>query len=91
MLKINIALMLVLFFSTSALGHSGGQDKNGGHFDRKINTYHCHSQSCKAQHNVSQQAYEQAEKGSFSNLYNLRAGRIGLILTGTARIQGTDY
>jgi hypothetical protein len=73
MLKINISIILVLFISISAYGHSGGQDKNGGHFDRKTNTYHCHSQSCKSQHKASQQAHEQAEKGSFSNLYNRKS------------------
>ena len=73
MLKTNISLILALFISLPAFGHSGGQDKNGGHFDRKTNTYHCHSQRCKAQQKASQQAHEQAEKGSFSNLYNRKS------------------
>ena len=62
-------LMLV---SIVASGHSGRQDSNGGHFDRKTGVYHCHGESCKEQHKKSKAALKEAvnDNRKFSLVYN---------------------
>ena len=69
--KLIFSLVLILV-PMLAFGHSGGQDKNGGHFDRHSETYHCHSKACKAQHKQSKTAQKEAtaEGRQFSLVYN---------------------
>jgi endonuclease YncB( thermonuclease family) len=38
-----VLLVMALCLQASALAHSGGLDKNGGHMDRRTGTYHYHS------------------------------------------------
>ena len=38
--------MLLAFVSSVSFAHSGGQDKNGGHYDRSTGLYHCHKAYC---------------------------------------------
>lgn len=41
-----VGLFLIIFVSIPIFGHSGRTDKNGGHFNRKTDIYHCHSSFC---------------------------------------------
>jgi len=41
-----LIISLLLFYPSLCFSHAGGQDENGGHFNRKTNEYHCHSASC---------------------------------------------
>lgn len=34
--------MLAVLLSAAAGAHSGGLDRNGGHYNRKTGEYHCH-------------------------------------------------
>lgn len=64
--------ILLLFLSIPALvfAHPGGLDKQGGHFDRKTNTYHCHKAPCFSIHKQVEEAQQEAEPGTFSSVYN---------------------
>ena len=44
-LKFSFVLVATLLAS-NACGHGGGQDSNGGHFDRGTGEYHCHADDC---------------------------------------------
>ena len=35
-------VILILAFSTTVMGHSGGTDSNGCHTNHKTGDYHCH-------------------------------------------------
>lgn len=37
-----IGFVIFLFWSSTAFGHSGRTDSNGGHFNRKTGEYHTH-------------------------------------------------
>ena len=39
-------LLVATLLASNACGHSGGQDSNGGHFDRSTGEYHCHADDC---------------------------------------------
>ena len=41
-MKTLATLLIVLAWTTSASAHSGGQDANGCHNDKKAGNYHCH-------------------------------------------------
>lgn len=41
-MKIFLALVMFVGFSTSAHAHGGGLDSNRCHMDHKTGTYHCH-------------------------------------------------
>jgi hypothetical protein len=59
-----------MVFPGVVMAHAGGIDKNGGHFDRKANVYHCHKASCIAQHKAADEAFKEAKPGSYNKLYN---------------------
>lgn len=67
-----MTVLLSITHPGMAVAHPGGQDQQGGHFNRKTNTYHCHSQSCIQQQQLSQQALDiaQQEKRAYSTLYS---------------------
>lgn len=58
-------LLLILAFA-----HGGEVDKQGGHFNRKDNTYHCHKKSCSSIRKQTKEAYKQADPGTYSSVYN---------------------
>jgi hypothetical protein len=64
------ALLLFLLIPALVFSHPGGLDKQGGHFDRKANTYHCHKEPCFLIHKQSEDAYQKAEPGTYSRVYN---------------------
>ncbi len=66
-----LVFLLAVFQSGLAVAHAGKQDNQGGHFNRKTNTYHCHTKACFQQHGQSEQALEEAhqESRAFSKLY----------------------
>ena len=61
MISKKIAAIALLLAPTLSFSHSGGQDSNGGHTNRKTGDYHCHSESCKSQHKQSNKALKQAK------------------------------
>ena len=65
-------MSLVLLVSGIVYGHGGGQDSQGGHFNRKTNEYHCHKESCVVTHRKAKSALHEAKKEgrAFSSLYN---------------------
>jgi hypothetical protein len=71
MSKIVIYIVLALCPAAS-FGHGGGLDKNGGHFNRKTNVYHCHREPCLSTATKSAEALEEAEREgrAFTTLYN---------------------
>lgn len=46
MCKTGIVWLFGLFASFAAMPHSGGLDSNGGHYDHKTGSYHCHRAPC---------------------------------------------
>jgi hypothetical protein len=65
--------ILGLFFILSpalVFAHSGALDKQGGHFNRKTDTYHCHREPCISTQSQVLEATKQAESDSFIKLYN---------------------
>lgn len=42
MKKIAWTFVLSVALATPSLGHGGGLDANGGHYDNKTGKYHCH-------------------------------------------------
>jgi hypothetical protein len=69
--KIVIYIVLALC-PVASFAHGGGVDKNGGHFNRKSNTYHCHREPCLSTATKSAKAIEEAEREgrAFTTLYN---------------------
>jgi|GEM_PF-2767116 len=57
-------------FKVSA--HSGGINKQGGHFNRSTNQYHCHREPCSSIHKQSIDALNEAdrENRAYSSVYN---------------------
>lgn len=41
-----IVFLIFFVWGTQAFAHSGGLDSNGGHYNRKTGTYHCHRCPC---------------------------------------------
>lgn len=66
------SVLILLILSWSSLGHNGGLDRSGGHFDRKNGGYHCHREPCVGRHAASHRATAAAvERGvKLSYLYN---------------------
>lgn len=46
MKKLFPLLLILLFFPQSVSAHRGGQDANGGHYNRATGEYHCHRAGC---------------------------------------------
>lgn len=65
-----IILLLFLLIPVLAFAHGGGLDKQGGHLNRKTDTYECHKEPCFSIHKQSEKAYQKAEPGTYSNVYN---------------------
>lgn len=61
-----------LLATSAAMAHPGGQDKNGGHFNRKTNEYHCHSEPCFSNKGQVERATDEADREGrqYSKLYN---------------------
>ena len=62
--------LLLLLLPILVFAHGGAVDKQGGHFDRKNNTYHCHKEPCFSIHKQSEEAYRQADPSTYSRVYN---------------------
>jgi Protein of unknown function (DUF1524) len=62
--------LLIFFFPIVSFAHPGGLDEQGGHFDRKTNTYHCHEEPCFSIHRQVEEATQKAESRTFSSVYN---------------------
>ena len=62
--------LLLLLMPVFVLAHGGAVDRQGGHFDRKSNTYHCHKEPCFSIHKQSEEAYRQADPSTYSKVYN---------------------
>ena len=65
-----IVFLLSLLSPIFANAHNGGLDKQGGHFNRKDNTYHCHKEPCFSVHKQVDEAYREAEPGTYSKIYS---------------------
>ena len=59
-------LLLMLLFPILAFAHGGDVDKQGGHFNRKAKTYHCHKEPCFSIHKQAEDAYRQADPSTYS-------------------------
>ncbi len=66
----NYFFLLCLLIPALVFAHGGGLDDQGGHSNRKDNTYHCHKEPCFSIHRQSSKAYQQAKPGTFSKVYN---------------------
>ena len=64
-----IGLLLFLLIPAVVFAHPGGLDKQGGHFDRKANTYHCHKEPCFSIHKQAEEAFREAKPGTYSKVY----------------------
>ena len=64
-----ITLLLILLFPVFVFSHGGGLDKQGGHFNRKTNTYECHKKPCFSIHQQAEEAYRKAEPDTYSKVY----------------------
>ena len=58
-------LLWLILPPMTVLGHSGGLDARGGHYDRRTGEYHCHSDLCRA----NEQEEIQAD-GPYVTLYD---------------------
>ena len=58
--------------STQVLAHPGGQDKNGGHFNRSTGEYHCHAERCSKARAQVEAATKEADRDgrAYSKVYN---------------------
>ncbi len=63
-------LLLLLLLPVLVFSHGGGLDKQGGHFNRKTNTYECHKEPCFPIHKQTREAYHQADPGTYSKVYD---------------------
>ncbi len=41
-----VAALAALLLPAGAIAHGGGLDGNGGHYNRKTGSYHCHREPC---------------------------------------------
>ncbi len=57
-------------FPTFVFAHGGRLDDQGGHFNKKTGEYICHKEPCFSIHKQTEEAYKQAEPGTFSKVYN---------------------
>ena len=62
--------LLILLLPILAFAHGGAVGKQGGHFDRQNNTYHCHKEPCFSIHKQSEEAYRQVDPSTYSRVYN---------------------
>lgn len=67
---VKIIFLLSLLIPIASFAHPGGLDDQGGHFDRKNNTYHCHEEPCFSIHKQVEEATEEAKSGTYSSIYN---------------------
>ena len=67
-----LIISILILASGNVLAHGGRADRNGGHTDKKTNTYHCHKEPCFSNHRLAKEATENAIKQNraFSKLYN---------------------
>ncbi|MCG8439742.1 MAG: HNH endonuclease [Pseudomonadales bacterium] len=67
-----VGTALVIAFVPAVSAHPGGLDKQGGHTDRKTGTYHCHTDTCRQQHQQQAEAEQEAREAgrAFSTLYD---------------------
>ena len=65
-----IASLLFLLIPAPLFAHNRGIDEQGGHFNRKTNTYECHKEACFSIHKQAEEAYQEAEPGTYSKVYN---------------------
>ena len=65
-----ITFLLCLLVPVLAFAHGGGLDDQGGHFNRKDSTYHCHKEPCFSIHKQTDEAYQQAKPDTYSKVYN---------------------
>ena len=63
--------LLLLLMPVLVLAHGGAVDKQGGHFNRQNNTYHCHKEPFVSQFtNKQRKTYRQADPSTYSKIYN---------------------
>ena len=62
--------LLILLLPVLVFAHGGAVDKQGGHFDRQNNTYHCHKEPCFSIHKHAKEAYRQADPSTYYRVYN---------------------
>jgi hypothetical protein len=69
---LRFTILILFFYSATAIAHGGGLDKTGGHHNRKTGEYHCHREPCLSNHSRVRDATEEAEQEgySYSRLYN---------------------
>ena len=65
-----VTVVLILSFSETIFSHGGGLDDQGGHLNKKTGEYICHKEPCFSIHKQTEQAYQQAAPGTYSNVYN---------------------
>jgi hypothetical protein len=46
--RVGVVVIMLLIGTPVAWAYSGGKDTQGGHFNRKTGTYHCHSTKCES-------------------------------------------
>lgn len=63
-------LLLLLLLPSLAFAHGGGLDKQGGHFNRKTNTYECHKEPCFSIHKQTDKAFQEADPRTYSKVYD---------------------
>ncbi len=68
--QMNSIFLFLLLFPVLAFAHGGAVDKQGGHFNRKDNTYHCHKEPCFSIHKQAEEAFSQADPSTYSRVYN---------------------
>jgi len=56
-----ITFLLIILLPTLVFSHGGGLDEQGGHFNRKTNTYECHKKPCFSIHKQTEEAYKKAK------------------------------
>lgn len=86
-----IIFLLFLLFPALVFAHGGALDNQGGHFNRKNDTYHCHKQPCFSIHKQAEEAYQEADPNTYSKIYNRKTGNTGLTRMETVKIPATNY
>lgn len=68
--SIKMTFLSLLMIPVLVFAHGGKLDDQGGHFNRQTNTYECHKKPCFSIHKQVEEAYKEADPGTYSKLYN---------------------
>jgi hypothetical protein len=89
--KLKSIFLLILLLPILVFAHGGAVDKQGGHFDRKSSTCHCHKEPCFSNHKQAEKVYRQADPSTYSRIYNRKDWPRWIDADGDCQKPGMSY